>query len=114
MLPDMPPREFLLWLLRLRRRFRVVGASMAPMLQAGDEVLVDPRAYRRSRPHPGDIVVAQHPYRSDCHIVKRVAAVLEDGRCVLEGDNSLESTDSHAFGPLAPELILGRVTCRFA
>ena len=31
---------------------------MAPLLEPGDEVLADPRAYRRSPPHPGDIVVA--------------------------------------------------------
>ena len=106
--------ELLLWLLRLRRRFRVNGASMAPLLKAGDEVLVDPGAYRRAGPRPGDIVVTRHPYRSDLSMVKRVARVLENGHCHLEGDNPSESTDSRSFGSLPPELIVGRVTSRFS
>jgi nickel-type superoxide dismutase maturation protease len=106
--------ELLLWLLRLRRRFRVTGASMAPLLEPGDEVLVNPRAFRRTRPFPGDVVVARHPYRTDVRLVKRVASVLESGYCLLEGDNRSESTDSRLFGPLPPERILGRVTSRFS
>jgi nickel-type superoxide dismutase maturation protease len=86
---------------------------MSPLLKAGDEVLVNPRAYVRTLPRPGDVVVARHPYRSGLRLVKRVAAVLENGHCLLEGDNSSESTDSRAFGPLPPEHILGRVTSRF-
>jgi nickel-type superoxide dismutase maturation protease len=86
---------------------------MVPMLRPGDEVLVDPRAYRRERPRPGDIVVARHPYRTDLRLVKRVAGVAEDGSCFLEGDNRSASTDSQAFGPLPPDKILGQVTSRF-
>jgi nickel-type superoxide dismutase maturation protease len=86
---------------------------MAPLLQAGDHVLVDWRAYRSRSPRPGDIIVAQHPYRRDLRIVKRVASVLDNGYCVLEGHNPIESTDSRAFGPLPPDKILGRVTSRF-
>jgi len=87
---------------------------MAPLLRPGDEVLVDMRAYRQMRPCLGDIVVARHPYRSDLLLIKRVAQVLENGSCTLEGDNPTESTDSRAFGSLPPECILGRVTSRFA
>jgi nickel-type superoxide dismutase maturation protease len=87
---------------------------MAPLLEAGDEVLVDPRAYRRRPPCPGDIVVARHPHRSDLRLVKRVTSVLEGGQCFLEGDNPMESTDSHGLGPFPRERILGRVTSRFA
>ena len=32
---------------------------------------------------------------------------------VLRGDNRAESSDSLAFGPVAPALILGRVICTF-
>jgi nickel-type superoxide dismutase maturation protease len=87
---------------------------MAPLLEPGDEVLVDPRAYRQTPPCYGDLVVAWHPYRSDLLLIKRVARVLENGYCVLEGLNPAESTDSRAFGSLPPERILGRVTSRFA
>ena len=87
---------------------------MAPLLEPGDEILVDPRAYRRVPPRPGDIVIARHPFRTDLLLVKRVAAVRENGYCRLEGENRSESTDSHVFGPLPPERILGRVTSRFS
>ncbi|MBM3239678.1 nickel-type superoxide dismutase maturation protease [Candidatus Poribacteria bacterium] len=105
--------ELLLWLLRLRRRFRITGNSMTPLLKPGDEVLVNPRAYQRMPPKPGDIVVTRHPYRTDLRLVKRVATVLPDGRCLIEGDNPSESTDSRSFGPVAPKQILGQVTGRF-
>ena len=104
--------EVLLWLLRFRKRFRVTGTSMAPLLQPGDEVLVAPRAYRQQPPGLGDIVVVQHPYRTDLRLVKRVTAVLENGRYMIEGDNPSDSTDSRSFGPVAPHQILGRVTSR--
>ena len=87
---------------------------MAPLLEPGDEVLVDPRAYRQTPPCSGDLVVARHPYRSDLLLIKRVARVLENGYFALEGDNPAESTDSRDFGSLPPERILGRVTSRFA
>lgn len=105
-------REILLWLVRRRWRFRITGYSMVPALNPFDEVLVDGRAYRRARPRPGDIVVTRHPYRRDVLLVKRVAAVLDDGRCLLTGDNPDESTDSRSFGLIPAERILGRVTSR--
>ena len=111
---DSSNKELLLWLLRFRRRFRVTGTSMAPLLEPGDEILIDPRAYRRTPPAPGDIVVARHPYRTDLRLVKRVTEVLDDGHCLLTGDNAAESTDSRIYGPLPPERILGRVTSRLA
>jgi nickel-type superoxide dismutase maturation protease len=106
-------RELLLWLLRFRRRFRVTGTSMLPLLQPGDEVLIDPRAYQQAAPRVGDIVVSRHPYRVDVRLVKRVTAILNDDRCVLEGDNPSDSTDSRSFGAVAPQQILGRVISRF-
>jgi nickel-type superoxide dismutase maturation protease len=85
---------------------------MVPLLEPGDEVLVDPQAYRKDSPHPGDIVVARHPYRTDVRLIKRVAEVLADGRCVLQGDNPDESSDSRVFGAIPPGRIVGRVTSR--
>jgi nickel-type superoxide dismutase maturation protease len=105
--------ELLLWILRLRRRVRVAGASMSPLLHPGDEVLVDVRAYRGKPPRIGDIVVARHPYQSRLQIIKRVVKVLEDGSYHLAGDNPIESSDSRAFGAMSPMLLLGRVTSRF-
>ena len=42
-IPEHNNREFWLWLLRRRRRMRVVEESMMPTLLAGDEILFDPR-----------------------------------------------------------------------
>ena len=86
---------------------------MSPLLEPGEEVLVDLRAYRRQLPRPGDIVVARHPYQQDLRIIKRVVMVTDDGRCRLKGDNVVESTDSRSFGMVPPSQILGRVTSRF-
>jgi nickel-type superoxide dismutase maturation protease len=102
----------LLLLLRRRRRFRVSGESMAPLLNPGDEVLIDPGAYRESPPRPGDIVVARHPFRTDIQIVKRVATV-SGAQCSLAGDNPNESSDSRTFGEVPLEQIIGKVTARF-
>lgn len=106
-------KEFVLWLLRLRRRVRVEGNSMAPLLKPGDELLINPRAYRHNPPNPGDIVVAQHPYRPNLRLIKRVEGGLQNGRYILKGDNPAESSDSRAFGAVAAEQIVGQVTGKF-
>ena len=112
-LKDINLKEFLLWLLRRRRRFRITGNSMIPLLKPGDEILLNPRAYRLAPPQLGDIVLAQHPFQKDLQIVKRVTKILEDGHYYLEGDNPTESSDSHAFGPVRLDQILGQITSRF-
>jgi nickel-type superoxide dismutase maturation protease len=113
-LKEITLKEFLLWLLRHRRRFRITGPSMMPLLKPGDEVLIDPNAYRTATPRPGDIVVAQHPYYPDLQLVKRIAKMTDDGCYYLEGDNPTASTDSRSFGPIPPQQIVGQVTCRFS
>lgn len=86
---------------------------MLPTLQAGETVLVNPRAYRHHPPHPDDIVMALHPQEPSQKIFKRVQFVNEYGRIYLIGDNKTDSNDSRHFGPLPPENILGQVTSRF-
>jgi len=108
-----------LWLLRRRKRFRVNGLSMYPLLKHGEEVLVDLNAYQASCPMLGDIVVASHPDRAHFHLIKRIGSPpmserlsLHDGYW-LEGDNPDASTDSRAFGPVPEAAIFGKVVCRF-
>jgi nickel-type superoxide dismutase maturation protease len=103
-------KEILLWVMRLRKRQRVTGASMLPGLRAGDEVLLNPRA---TRPRVGDIVVARDPRQPARKIIKRVTAVDNNGWIELSGDNASASTDSRTFGLVSPDLIVGRVTSRF-
>ena len=94
-----------------RRRYRVAGDSMYPRFRDGDEIEVALDAYDgdSSGPQPGEIVLARHPLKRGVEMVKRVLRVEDDGRVFVVGDAPLESRDSRGFGPLAPDLILGRV-----
>ncbi|MGK7877560.1 MAG: nickel-type superoxide dismutase maturation protease [Xenococcaceae cyanobacterium] len=105
--------DILLWLLRQRQRFRVEGISMLPLLQPGDEVLVNRRAYRRMLPSVEDVVVVWSPEQPDIRLIKRVISIHQSGACFLQGDNPSRSRDSRTFGWVEPHLILGRVTSRF-
>ena len=105
-------KELLLWALRRRRRFRVVGASMLPTLRAGDEVLLDTHAYEYAAPLVGDIVVAFHPEQPDLKIIKRVGAVLANG-LFLSSDNARAGSDSRQFGVVGMDKVVGRVNGRF-
>lgn len=113
-LPDITWRELLLWILRFRRRVRVTGPSMRPLLKPNDEVLVDINAYRQEKPKVGDVVVAIHPNNPHVEMIKRVTEVFAHNRYFLKGDNSAFSTDSRSFGVVELNQLLGRVTCRFA
>lgn len=86
---------------------------MFPLLNAGDEVLLDARAYRKEGPQVGDVVVLRHPEKAGLKMVKRVTAVRADGWCFVMGDNVAASHDSRVFGYVSPEQIIGRVVCRF-
>lgn len=86
---------------------------MLPLLQPGEEVLINPFAYQKCAPQVGEIVVAEHPQKPGLHIIKRVETVLSDGQYALYGDNHAESSDSRQFGPVARSQLLGRVTCCF-
>lgn len=86
---------------------------MQPLLKPGDEVLLNPDAYRYAQPQVDDIVVALHPQIPQLRIIKRVTARTAEGACVLKGDNAVASQDSRAFGAVALGSILGKVVCRF-
>ncbi|MGB6169772.1 MAG: nickel-type superoxide dismutase maturation protease [Geitlerinemataceae cyanobacterium] len=114
--PDLRSGNFLdllLWLLRRRRRFRVEGDSMQPFLQPGDEVLVNERAYGKSHPAPGDLIICEHPHRPQLQLIKRAIVIDLDGNCFVRGDNNTASTDSRSFGMVRSKAILGKVVCRF-
>ncbi|WP_225885202.1 nickel-type superoxide dismutase maturation protease [Leptolyngbya sp. KIOST-1] len=101
-----------LWLLRRRRRFRIVGDSMQPLLAPGTEVLINPFAYRHHPPVPGDLVVAYHPRQPGLRLIKWVVRIEAEG-CFLQGLNTAASTDSREFGLVPWEGIVGQVVCRF-
>ncbi|HEU4743503.1 MAG TPA: S24 family peptidase, partial [Meiothermus sp.] len=78
--------------------YRVEGDSMAPTLQEGDRVYVDPRD---TDLHEGKIYVFELP--SDGHIIKRVRR-LDDGQLWLVSDNP-------RYRPMRPDecIVVGRV-----
>lgn len=101
-------KDRVLFFLGRRRAFLVDGDSMFPTLNAGDVVLID----KASNLKIGDLVLADHPFRSSVRIIKRIADIATDGSLVLSGDNARESTDSRTFGAVSIESIVGRVICR--
>lgn len=91
-----------------RRAFLVEGDSMLPTLAHGDKVLVRSTVSVAV----GDLVLANHPYRSNVKVVKRVDSITEDGRLTLLGDNPAESSDSRVFGTVSIESIVGKVVSK--
>ncbi|NJR70424.1 MAG: nickel-type superoxide dismutase maturation protease [Synechococcales cyanobacterium CRU_2_2] len=110
--PELTLWHFLSWCLGRRSRLRVVNRSMLPVLQPGDEVLIDPRAYGDCLPQVGDRVVALHPHQPGLRIIKCIAAV-RDSECFLVGENPAQSSDSRSFGWVQVDLLQGKVVCRF-
>ncbi|MBE9078327.1 nickel-type superoxide dismutase maturation protease [Romeria aff. gracilis LEGE 07310] len=107
--------EYALWLLGRRRLFTIFNESMQPTLKPGDKVFVDPSWQARQSLKPGDIAIAHHPFQPNLKLIKRVQDVFYDGSYYLVSDNASELTaqDSRKFGPVAPNLIIGRVTSFF-
>jgi len=91
----------------------VVGPSMEPLLRDGDWILVDPDAFRRRDPRPGELVVVPDPRDRDRILVKRVAGTDAHGFLALAGDNPGASTDSREFGTIDPREVLGRPWARY-
>jgi nickel-type superoxide dismutase maturation protease len=76
---------------------------MVPTLEPGDRLLVR----RAGRLRRGDVVALHDPCDQTRIMIKRVHAVTADGLDV-RGDNPSGSTDSRAFGLVAPDAVIGR------
>ena len=113
-LPKTNYQELLLLLLRQRKRLKVIGNSMLPLLQPGTEILIDPHAYHKFPPQIDDIVVTTHPCDPQLTIVKRITDIDREGKCFLTGDNLAASTDSRHWGTVGFREIIGKVTSYFA
>ena len=99
--PQLPQTNFAAFFLLLigrRKRFKIVGQSMLPLLKQGEEILINPHAYSKSRPKINDVVVTSHPWDAQLTIVKRVTEVAINGSYFLRGDNPESSTDSRQWG----------------
>ena len=92
----------------------VQGGSMAPALLPGDRIVVESRSYQSRAPRPGEVVLAADPRESERELIKRVAAVDEEGAAAdLRGDAPDESTDSRAFGAVPLSDIRWRAAFRY-
>ena len=110
--------EFFMWLLGRRLRYRIHGNSMVPTFTEGQEVLLNPKAYLKNSPKQGDIIICEHPYHKEGLLLKRVHKVTKSPatralQITIYGDNLSESTDSHSFGPLPCNKVMGKVPSRF-
>jgi signal peptidase I len=95
------------------------GESMKPSLKDGSVLIINRLAYgfrppmlnsylcRWALPDEGNIIVFYTP--TGDLAVKRCVKVLNDGRFIALGDNSLESYDSRSYGPVPVDNILGKV-----
>ena len=69
---------------------------------------------------PGDVVLRPPPPRIMRQMARRsmqqpqrqTLVIVPDGHVWIEGDNSLNSSDSRAYGAVPAALIVGRVVCR--
>jgi signal peptidase I len=95
------------------------GNSMLPAIKPGAVLLVNKFSYgfkfppagnyviRWSKPKKGDIIIFYTP-RGEL-AVKRCAGLIADTFFLAYGDNSMVSLDSHLYGPVPVDNIVGRV-----
>lgn len=81
---------------------------MRPAFEPGDRLLVV--GFGRLR--AGQVVALRDPRMRDRILVKRVHRI-DEFSVDVRGDNEGASTDSRAFGPVTPQLVLGRVVYRY-
>ena len=79
---------------------------MWPSLVDGDEMEFE--ALEEEELQIGDLVLFKHPFNTEITAVKRLVA-MDGEKYILEGDNPdpTASQDSHNFGPVKREMILG-------
>ena len=95
------------------------GHSMEPAIQNGTVLIVSRLRYgirlpwrqqylfRWAKPKAGEVVIFYTPTGELA--VKRCSALTEWGGFYAEGDNSLASYDSRAYGPVPIDNIIGKV-----
>lgn len=107
-LPEADWLEKAAYFLGWREIFLIEGDSMAPALEDGDYVFINPRAKLRV----GDIALARHPFKQSVMIIKRIAEISPEGNYFLVGDNAPGSSDSRGFGAISAKDIIGKAVCR--
>ena len=82
-------------------RSRVIGPSMSPRLEDGDEVLINRFTYKFISPEPGDVIAFLPNGNTNTHYyLKRVVAVpgdtvqIKDGAVYVNGEEYVEETQT--------------------
>ena len=106
--------EMILVYFKRRRYVRVINESMIPTLYPGDIVVLHEGAYRRRKPCPNDIVVANHPDPTQPRLIKRIQSRTADNHYFLISDNITlpESRDSRTYGAFPLHAIVGQITSK--
>ena len=103
--------------------YKIVGASMEPVVLKGDRVITDKTAYQRMPPNRGDVIVFVYPDDRSKVFIKRIEALPGDvitqadgrketvphGSVYVLGDNRGQSTDSRTFGFVPLRDVTGKV-----
>ena len=103
--------------------YKIVGASMEPVVLKGDRVIADKTAYQRMPPNRGDVIVFVYPDDRSKIFIKRIEALPGDvitqadgrqetvphGSVYVLGDNRGQSTDSRTFGFVPLRDVTGKV-----
>ncbi|MBI5591514.1 MAG: signal peptidase I [Deltaproteobacteria bacterium] len=103
--------------------YKIVGASMEPVVLKGDRVITDKTAYQRMPPKRGDVIVFVYPDDRSKIYIKRIEALPGDiitredgqketvphGSVYVLGDNRGQSTDSRNFGFVPLRDVIGKV-----
>jgi signal peptidase I len=95
------------------------GDSMEPAIKNGSVLIISRLRYgmrlpwrqdylfRWAKPREGEVVVFYTPTGELA--VKRCASLTESGGFFAQGDNTLTSYDSRAYGPVSSDNIIGKV-----
>ena len=90
------------------KRFVIKGHSMTPLFKGGDRVIINSFAYLFSKPKLGDIVAFQAENQRGRILLKKIDKRLPNSQYFLVGINKTDSLDSHQFGAIKREQILGK------
>lgn len=106
-MPNANLKEKILWLLRQRKRFRVEGHSMQPILNPGDLILI--KGIKKDHLKKGEWVVFRHPFKKKTKMIKQIID-FQGSRVKVQGINQGDSLDSRSFGLLNRNLMIGKAS----